>query len=236
MSSPSGGGRTTADASTILHLGGNGPSVFVGAALLGRSLRSSVREAVGGGAGLDDVAAEGEAVDDGGAEPGVGEGLGPGAAALVACDRDRVGLLAFSEDLEQQLGARASPVACSRVRPEQVDPGRSAMILDRTRSSAASTSSLTSLAARTYFTRCPAIAAAAPRPTSRWDLPVPLSPIRQSGSPLLTQAQAASWASRARAGHEGWCCSRSPAATSHAGGVGKPAAGSAGGRGRRTRP
>lgn len=70
MSSPSGGGRTTADASTILHLGGNGPSVFVGAALLGRSLRSSVREAVGGGAGLD-VAAEGKAVDDGGAGPRV---------------------------------------------------------------------------------------------------------------------------------------------------------------------
>ena len=34
-------------------------------------------EAVGVGAGLDDVAAEGEAVDDGGAEAGVGEGLGP---------------------------------------------------------------------------------------------------------------------------------------------------------------
>jgi hypothetical protein len=36
-------------------------------------------EAVGVGAGLDDVAAEGDAVDDGGAEAGVSEGLGPAA-------------------------------------------------------------------------------------------------------------------------------------------------------------
>lgn len=34
-------------------------------------------EAVGLGAGLDDGAVEGEAVHDGCAEPGVGEGLGP---------------------------------------------------------------------------------------------------------------------------------------------------------------
>jgi len=38
------------------------------------------------------------------------------------------------------------------------------------------------------------MAAAAPRPMSRWDLPVPLSPMRQSGSPLVTQALVASWA------------------------------------------
>jgi hypothetical protein len=36
-----------------------------------------VGEAVGGGAGLDDVAVEGESVHDRGAEPRVGEGLGP---------------------------------------------------------------------------------------------------------------------------------------------------------------
>jgi hypothetical protein len=39
--------------------------------------RFGVCQSVGVGAGLDDVAAEGEAVDDGGAEPGVGEGLRP---------------------------------------------------------------------------------------------------------------------------------------------------------------
>ncbi len=47
----------------------DGWSVLLGGAGLG--------EAVGVGAGLDDVAAEGEAVDDGGAQPRVGEGLGP---------------------------------------------------------------------------------------------------------------------------------------------------------------
>jgi hypothetical protein len=36
-----------------------------------------VGEAVGVGAGLDDVAAEGDAVDDGRAEPGIGEGFRP---------------------------------------------------------------------------------------------------------------------------------------------------------------
>ena len=37
----------------------------------------AVGEAVGVGAGFDDVTAEGDAVDDGGAESGVGEGAGP---------------------------------------------------------------------------------------------------------------------------------------------------------------
>ena len=49
---------------------------------------AGVGEAVGVGAGLDDVAAEGEPVDDGGAEPGVGEGLGPAGEGLVGGDRD----------------------------------------------------------------------------------------------------------------------------------------------------
>ena len=34
-------------------------------------------EAVAGGAGFDDLSVEGEPVDDGGAEAGAGEGLGP---------------------------------------------------------------------------------------------------------------------------------------------------------------
>jgi hypothetical protein len=38
---------------------------------------SGVGQAVGVGAGLDDVAAKGEPVDDRGAEPRVGERLGP---------------------------------------------------------------------------------------------------------------------------------------------------------------
>ena len=62
-------------------------------------------EAGGDGAGLDDVAAEGEVVVDGGAQSRVGEGLGPAAEALVGRDRDAVGLLTFTEGLEQQFGA-----------------------------------------------------------------------------------------------------------------------------------
>src|SRR5690348_4642981 len=64
-------------------------------------------EAVGAGAGLDDVAAEGEAVDDGGAEAGVGEGLGPAAEALVGRDRDAGLFLPLGQDLEEELGAAA---------------------------------------------------------------------------------------------------------------------------------
>jgi hypothetical protein len=64
-----------------------------------------VGESVAVGAGLDDVAVEGEPVDDGCAEPGVGEGVGPGAEGFVGGDRDRGSFLAFGEDLEEQFGA-----------------------------------------------------------------------------------------------------------------------------------
>jgi hypothetical protein len=47
---------------------------------------------------------------------------------------------------------------------------------------------LTSLAARTYLTWP---AASVPRAMSRWDFPVPLSPIRQSGCPCLTHSHLA---------------------------------------------
>jgi hypothetical protein len=78
--------------------------VVPGSVLLGGA---GAGQAVGVGAGLDDVAAEGEAVDDGGAEAGVGEGLGPAAEALVGRDRDAGFLFPLGEDLEQQLGAAA---------------------------------------------------------------------------------------------------------------------------------
>lgn len=66
-------------------------------------------QAVGVGAGFDDVAAEGEPVDDGRAEPGVGEGLGPAGEGLVGGDGDAVLLLAFGQDLEEEFGAAAVP-------------------------------------------------------------------------------------------------------------------------------
>src|ERR1700693_312709 len=64
-------------------------------------------EAVGIGAGLDDVAAEGDAVDDGGAEAGVGECLGPAAERLIRRYRHACLLLPFGEHLEEELGAAA---------------------------------------------------------------------------------------------------------------------------------
>jgi hypothetical protein len=63
-----------------------------------------VGEAVAGGAGFDDVAVVGEPVDDGGAQPGVGEGLGPAGERLVGGDADAGAFLAFGE---RRLGAPA---------------------------------------------------------------------------------------------------------------------------------
>ncbi len=65
------------------------------------------------------------------------------------------------------------------------------MVLVSCFSSAASTSSLTSFVARVYFTRNPAIAASMPSAISRWDLPVPESPLRQSGCPFFPHSQVA---------------------------------------------
>jgi len=86
-------------------------------------LGAGVGESVAAGPGLDDVPAEGEAVDDGGAEPGVGEGLGPVAEAVVAGDRDGGFLLALGQDLEQQFGATLVEFHVAEfVEAEQFDP------------------------------------------------------------------------------------------------------------------
>lgn len=55
--------------------------------------------------GLDDVAADGQPVDDGGAEPRVGERFRPAGEALVGGNRDGVLLLPLRQDLDQQFGA-----------------------------------------------------------------------------------------------------------------------------------
>jgi hypothetical protein len=52
------------------------------------SFRSGLCEPIAGGAGLDDLSGEGEAVDDGGAEPRVDKGLRPTGERLVTGDRD----------------------------------------------------------------------------------------------------------------------------------------------------
>ena len=66
--------------------------------------REAVAEAPGLGAGVDDVRAVGEAVDDGLGEPGVGEDLGPFAEGQVGGDDQRSAFVAFGEDLEDELG------------------------------------------------------------------------------------------------------------------------------------
>ena len=64
----------------------------------------SAGEPVAGGAGLDDVGAVGDAVDDSGGESFVGEGFGPLAERGVGRDGDRGAFFSFGEDLEEQLG------------------------------------------------------------------------------------------------------------------------------------
>jgi hypothetical protein len=63
-----------------------------------------VVEPVAGGAGLDDVGLVGDAVDDGGGESWVDEGLGPFAERGVGGNGDSGSFLSFGEDLEEQLG------------------------------------------------------------------------------------------------------------------------------------
>ena len=62
-------------------------------------------EAVGLGAGFDDVGVEGDSVDDRGDEAGVGEDGSPLAEGQVACDADGGFFLSFGDDLEEQFGA-----------------------------------------------------------------------------------------------------------------------------------
>jgi hypothetical protein len=66
-----------------------------------------VRQPVAGGAGLDGLPGEGEPVDDGCAQPRVGEGLGLAGERLVGGDRDRRALLPLGENLEERFGAVA---------------------------------------------------------------------------------------------------------------------------------
>ena len=61
-------------------------------------------EAPGLGAGVDDVRAVGEPVNDGFGHPGVGEHLGPLAEREVGGHDQRSAFVAFGEDLEDELG------------------------------------------------------------------------------------------------------------------------------------
>jgi hypothetical protein len=63
---------------------------------------------VGLGAGLQDVRVEGDAVDYGGDEAGVGEYGSPFAERQIRTDRDGGSFLPFGDDLEEQFGAAGS--------------------------------------------------------------------------------------------------------------------------------
>ena len=79
-------------------------------------------ESVGVGAGFDDLAGEGEAVDDRGAQARVGEGLVPGGEGFVGGDGDRGAFFSFGEDLEEQSGAAAVQLQVAQfVDQQQVD-------------------------------------------------------------------------------------------------------------------
>lgn len=62
-------------------------------------------ESVGLGAGFDDVGVEGDPVDDGSNQSGVGEHGAPFTERQVGGDRDRGPFLSFGDDLEQQFGS-----------------------------------------------------------------------------------------------------------------------------------
>ena len=64
----------------------------------------AVFEAPGFGAGVDDVGAVGEPVDDGFGEPRVGEDFRPLAEGEVRGDDQAAAFVAFGEDLEDEFG------------------------------------------------------------------------------------------------------------------------------------
>src|SRR3954471_11666085 len=81
-------------------------------------------QAVGVGAGGDDVGAEGQPVDHRGGEAGVGEGAAPFGERGVARAGDGGLLLAGGDDLEQQFGAAGVEVdVADLVEAEQVQAG-----------------------------------------------------------------------------------------------------------------
>ena len=151
-------------------------------------------EAVGVGAGVDDVGAEGEAVHDSGGQAGSGKVLPHSTERGVGGTGDRGPLLAGCDDLEEQLGAAGVEADVANfVQAQQVQAGVTAYRRESCFSSAASTSSLTRAAVVTYRTRRPCSAAAVPSAMSRCVFPVPESPSRTRGSPASIQAPPARW-------------------------------------------
>jgi hypothetical protein len=149
-------------------------------------------EPVGVGAGLDDGAAEGESVDDGGASLG-------SVKVLVQPEKDSLHAIATElsprarSEPQRAARRRSGPAACTQVRRCTAErPVRSA----RWSSTASSRRRprpvrWPSLVASVHLTRKPDIAASVPSAIRRWDLPVPESPIKHRGWPFLTHSHLA---------------------------------------------
>jgi len=125
------------------------------------------------------VGVEGDAVDDGGDEAGVGEDGAPFAEGQVGGDGDGGAFFAFGDDLEEQFGSPGVDVDVAEfVEAEQVeaavaadDPGQDSFVggfdefVDQLGGGGV------------------ADASARPSPMRRWLLPVPESPSSTMGSP-----------------------------------------------------
>ena len=87
-------------------------------------LGSCAGEPVAVGAGLDDVGVEGEPVDDGGCEAGVGEGVAPFGEGGVGGAGDGGAFFPGGDDLEQQFRATwIQGQVADLVQAEQVESG-----------------------------------------------------------------------------------------------------------------
>jgi hypothetical protein len=77
------------------------------------------------------IAVVGEAVDDGGAEPRVGEGLGPASETVVGGDGQTVLLLTLGQNLEQQLGAATGSVVVKLINTTNPHTGPGSQLTDK---------------------------------------------------------------------------------------------------------
>jgi hypothetical protein len=137
------------------------------------------------GAGFDDVGVEGDAVDDGGDEAGVGDDLAPFAEGQVRGQSDRGLLFTLGQDLEQQLRAAGVELDVAElVEAEQIEAAVAGDESGQASFVGGFGEFVGELRGGEVRTRSPASQAARPRPMSRWDLPVPESPSRTTGSPV----------------------------------------------------
>ena len=150
-------------------------------------------EAPGLGAGVDDVRAVGEAVNDGLGEAGVGEDLGPFAEGQVGGDDQRAAFVALGEDLEDELGgAVGQREVAELVNDDELGAGVAGNDAGELAADWASWSSLASPARVVKRTRRPCWQAQTASAVASIVLPVPLSPMKITLSRSVIQEPSAS--------------------------------------------